>query len=72
MIAAESRVLFLLGCLHIDRELGKVRSRRLSEPSVDRVPPLLACRAQMALDYASSLAGRRTRRENSSSEACGF
>ena len=65
-IAAESRVLFLLGTAHIDREMGKVRSRRLPPPSTDRVVPLLAARAQMAMDSRRSAAGRRTRRENGS------
>ena len=45
-IASESRTLFLLGAAHVDRELGKVRSRRLSEPSVDRVVPLMAARSR--------------------------
>jgi len=53
-IAAESRVLFLLGTAHIDREMGKVRSRRLPPPSTDRVVPLLAARAQMAMDHAAA------------------
>ena len=53
-IAAESRVLFLLGAAHIDREMGKVRSRRLPPPSTDRVVPLLAARAQMAMDHAAA------------------
>ena len=50
VIAAESRVLFLLGAAHVDLEMGKVSTRRLSEPSTSRVVPLLAARAQMALD----------------------
>ena len=57
-IAAESRVLFLLGAAHVDREIGKVRSRRLSEPSVDRVVPLMA--ARMADGYGFTPERRRT------------
>mgnify|MGYP005670171109 CR=1 FL=1 len=49
-IADESRTLFLLGCAHVDQEMGKVSTRRLSEPSTVRVVPLLAARAAMALD----------------------
>jgi len=49
-IAAESRTLFLLGAAHVDIEMGKISTRRLSEPSTVRVVPLLAARAAMALD----------------------
>ena len=50
VIACESLTLFQLGCLHVDREMGKVASRRLSAPSVERITPLLAARAGMAVD----------------------
>jgi hypothetical protein len=54
VVAAESRVLYLLGAAHIDREMGKVRSRRLPAPSTDRVVPLMAARAAMAMDHAGA------------------
>ena len=59
VIAAESRVLYLLGAAHIDREMGKVRSRRLPAPSTDRVVPLMAARGQMALSCERSESGTR-------------
>lgn len=64
-IAAESRVLFLLGAAHVDLEMGKVSTRRLSEPSTSRVVPLLAARAQMALDTPAAQEDA-SRRENGS------
>ena len=53
-IATESRTLFLMGCAHVDKEMGKVATRRLPEPSTVRMVPLMAARAAMAMDHPAA------------------